>query len=213
MPVSSLSSRWVICCACLQPGACSLSLALTSPKASAVLLWSYREVGCSLPGFWGLDFALGKVALRWFLARYIVHFSQRCKPLHWPTLLCSNPVGMGFTQQNLLSDRSAGWKSRGRPSDLYLPSPLSVVCRYLLLYVHWPCRCVLICLSSGRTPIMSGHCPTLVALFNLNSSLEACLYTWSPGTWGFNICTSLTAMMSFLLVYLWGGLGRAFCHH
>lgn len=60
MPVSSLSSRWVICCACPQPGACSLSLALTSPEASAVLLWSYREGGCSLPGFWGLDFALGR---------------------------------------------------------------------------------------------------------------------------------------------------------
>lgn len=55
--------------------------------------------------------------------------------------------------------------------------------------------------------------PCLVASFNLNSFLEACLYTWSPGTWGFNICTSLTAMMSFLLVYLWGGLGMAFCHH
>lgn len=79
------------------------------------------------PWFWGLDFALGKVALRWFLARYIVHFAQRCKPLPWPTMLCSNPVGMGFTQLNLLSDRSAGWKSRGRPSDLCLPSPLSVV--------------------------------------------------------------------------------------
>lgn len=60
---------------------------------------------------------------------------------------------------------------------------------------------------------MSGHSPTLVASFNLNSSLEACLCTWSPGTWGFNICTSLTAIMSFLLVYLWGGLGRDFCHH
>lgn len=104
------------------------------------------------PWFWGLDFALGKVAVRWFLARYIVHFAQRCKPLPWPTMLCSNPVGMGFTQLNLLSDRSAGWKSRGRPSDLCLPSPLSVVFfdTSCCMFIGLAAVCSSVCLLEGH---------------------------------------------------------------
>lgn len=41
--------------------------------------------------------------------------------------------------------------------------------------------------------------PYSEVLLNLNSFLEACFHTWSPGIWGFNICIPVIAMMSFLL--------------
>lgn len=98
MPVSSLSSRWVICCACPQPGACSVSLALTSPKASALLLWRCREGACSFPGFSGPGLCIRKAALRRFLVPKTVYPSHRCKtagPLCWTT----TPYGWGLNHR------------------------------------------------------------------------------------------------------------------
>lgn len=87
---------------------------------------------------------------------------------------------------------------RGLSSSSCLPWPsLWLVCSVFL-----PLYSLLPVFYKDTSHVRSQPYP--VAFFNLNSFLEACLHTWSPGIWGFNICTSVTAIMSFLFMGRFG---------